>query len=805
MARKIILITICLSFILTSVLSAAIAKDSNNKYCFAAQKSIHSENFSTKIKNRNLDYSTAITAPPPSALPTIEVIAPTTADAYSTMLSSINIGGKSTCALTIVDISWTNDRGGSGACIGTDNWYANIALKPGANIIKVTIKDIKNNTATDTLTIFLTDGSAPTVYITSPTSSGTYTINSTNINISGAASDNTGIASVNWENSKGGSGICSGTSVWNVSSIPISTGTNVITITATDLNNNKSTASINVIYDIGSPVINITSPTSQSSYSSTNSVITLSGSASDISGISSIAWTNNKGGSGTCSGTSNWSSGSINLQPGNNEITIIATDLAGEKGYDTLSITYDNDIPQVSILTPTSNSTFFASESYLDLTGNASDIVGVTSVKWANSRGGSGDCIGSDNWAITAIPLKSGENIITISAYDATNKKGSDIITVTSDQSSPIINISSPTTYNIYNTINPKITIAGSASDDTGIIKLEWENTAGGSGICSGTNSWSSGEITLLDGNNTFTITATDKANRTTKENLLVVCDLSTPEISITSPSEDTYSTNKPSLSLSGTASSNYEISNIAWFTNTGLSGNVSGKDNWTTSNIPLTEGENVITVTVTTEKGSTKSDSITIKYYKSIPGNKWKGMTMVSLPIIPESNDPFTVVNFANNYWCSFDPISNQYYQYPQAQSLFNPIDKTPSRGFWSKSGDTIATPYGKLPDQEKPYSIHLKAGWNIIGNPFVSEVTWSTKSIQVKEAGKNAVKLESSLIVNSFLWGWQQDNINPNTGSYYLVCDSNLNPKASNKFESWKGYWIMAEKECDLIIPAP
>ncbi len=90
--------------------------------------------------------------------------------------------------------------------------------------------------------------------------------------------------------------------------------------------------------DTSAPAISIIYPTSSSTYSTTASAISLSGTASDNVAVSSVTWSNSRGGSGTAAGTSSWSVGSVALQTGTNTITVTARDAAGNSRSDTLQI-----------------------------------------------------------------------------------------------------------------------------------------------------------------------------------------------------------------------------------------------------------------------------------------------------------------------------------------------------------------------------------------------------------------------------------------------------------------------------------
>ncbi|MCB1609999.1 MAG: S8/S53 family peptidase, partial [Xanthomonadales bacterium] len=94
--------------------------------------------------------------------------------------------------------------------------------------------------------------------------------------------------------------------------------------------------------DIVQPTINITNPTTGTSFQSLTSTITLAGNAGDNlpTDFLQITWSNDRGGSGTASGTSNWSTGPISLQTGLNVITVMARDIASNTAVDQLNVVF---------------------------------------------------------------------------------------------------------------------------------------------------------------------------------------------------------------------------------------------------------------------------------------------------------------------------------------------------------------------------------------------------------------------------------------------------------------------------------
>jgi Divergent InlB B-repeat domain len=55
--------------------------------------------------------------------------------------------------------------------------------------------------------------------------------------------------------------------------------------------------------------------------------------------VTQVSWASDRGGSGTASGTTNWSASGIALQSGANVLTVSARDAAGNTGTATLTVT----------------------------------------------------------------------------------------------------------------------------------------------------------------------------------------------------------------------------------------------------------------------------------------------------------------------------------------------------------------------------------------------------------------------------------------------------------------------------------
>jgi len=165
-------------------------------------------------------FTWTITAPDVTA-PTVTISGPTSAATYATTAAMVTLTGSAGDNVAVTQVTWVNDRGGSGSASGTTSWSAaNVALQTGVNILTVTARDAAGNTSSDVLTVTYNaaDTTVPAVTITSPTSAATHTMTGTSVALSGTASDNVGVVQVTWGNNRGGSGTATGTTTWTVRS-----------------------------------------------------------------------------------------------------------------------------------------------------------------------------------------------------------------------------------------------------------------------------------------------------------------------------------------------------------------------------------------------------------------------------------------------------------------------------------------------------------------------------------------------------------------------------------------------------------
>jgi len=187
--------------------------------------------------------------PPPTPSPlTLTVNAPPAI----TTFASIGLSGTVTGGSSTISVTWSATSGAAGAAAGVaPAWsIASIPLFAGANTITVTATS-GSSQASKTVTITRTsiapppgspDTTAPTMTILSPSTS-TVSTTAASITIAGTASDNVGVRVVSWATGFGSSGAAAGTTSWSAI-VPLLTGSNAITIKASDAAGNVGWRSI---------------------------------------------------------------------------------------------------------------------------------------------------------------------------------------------------------------------------------------------------------------------------------------------------------------------------------------------------------------------------------------------------------------------------------------------------------------------------------------------------------------------------------------------------------------------------------
>jgi hypothetical protein len=223
--------------------------------------------FSSEIE---IKTDSGTSAPPVDVTPpAVTISAPTAKESFDTDQAKIAVAGNASDANGIARISWQTDRGTSGQAEGLTTWsVSSIALSEGRNTISIHAFDTAGNEAVDQLVVVYTppDVTAPTIGITAPVEDDVYTTAIDQVMIAGQASDDRGLARVEWSSSNGDKGVAAGTESWSIADMVLQPGENKITLVAVDLSGNQSTDAISVYYEPVQDLVSAVKPASGRSY-----------------------------------------------------------------------------------------------------------------------------------------------------------------------------------------------------------------------------------------------------------------------------------------------------------------------------------------------------------------------------------------------------------------------------------------------------------------------------------------------------------------------------------------------------------
>ena len=322
--------------------------------------------------------------------------------------------------------------------------YNTTGLSNGSHALSATAYDAAGNSATATATVTVSnavkDTTAPTVAITSPANNSTV---SGAVSITATASDNVGVASVQFkiDGSNLGSALTVSpyTASWSTSSY--SNGSHTISAVASDAAGNSKTATAtvtvsNAVKDTTAPTVAITSPANNSTVSG---AVSITATASDNVGVTSVQFKidgTNLGSALTASPyTASWSTSSYSN--GSHTISAVASDAAANTATSSVTVSVSNTVatkdtipPTVSIASPANNSTVSGTVS---ITATASDNVGVTSVQFKIDGSNLGSALTASPYAASwsSTGYANGNHTISAVASDAAGNTATSPVTVT--------------------------------------------------------------------------------------------------------------------------------------------------------------------------------------------------------------------------------------------------------------------------------------------------------------------------------------------------------------------------------------
>jgi len=434
-----------------------------------------------------------------------------------------------------------------------------------------------NNSVSEDATVLPNPNAAPTVTVSSPVDQ-TMFVGPASVTMSATASDSDGsISEVDFygDGNLIGTGTLSG-SVYTLTWNNVTFGPHSIIATATD-NLGRATISdaVRVIVN-GSAVVNITSPTWWGGTFNKPANVPITASASLSGGtISRVDFYANQIsiGTGTVSGTDQYSITWNSPPDGNYALTAVATDNTGVTTTSSPVNILVNDPPVVSLLNP-ANGALFNAPATITLTGDASDGDGsIQQVSFYRNGSliGTSHTVGANQFTIPWSNVAAGSYSLTAVATDnlgATNTSAPVNIVVNAP---PTVSLTSPANGAVF-APPASMTMTATASDSDGSVSGVSFYANGnliGSGTFTAPNQYSFTWNNVAAGSYNLTARATDDRGATTTSNSRNINVDNPPTVSITSPTNGATFAAPASIAINtNAADSDGFVSKVEFFEN---------------------------------------------------------------------------------------------------------------------------------------------------------------------------------------------------------------------------------------------
>lgn len=380
------------------------------------------------VRGGRMDYVFNITTPPDTSPPVLNITYP--GDGEGSVTSEITVTGTASDLVGVVVVQLGRDNATWSNCTGTTSWSGKFDLVEGPNIIYVRAKDVAGNIARASRLVFH-DKRSPVLNVTYPADRSYLHVPW--VEVRGNASDNLRISVV--EVSLDGARwlAANGTNSWSLANLSLAEGPNTISVRALDPAGNNDTWRVRVTVDTQPPQVTVVYPSTGSCLN--NNTVELGGAASDNILMEKVE-VSLTGGSWRAAAIlpgDQWSLAGFPLKPGANNLTVRATDMAGNTARRTLLLEVDTEPPVVFITSPTDGKK--VDRNRLAVKGTAADNMVLTGLK-LKVNGEDVPVTGMAGW-MANITLWEGKNTIVATATDLANNTQSVTITVTYEKAKP--------------------------------------------------------------------------------------------------------------------------------------------------------------------------------------------------------------------------------------------------------------------------------------------------------------------------------------------------------------------------------
>jgi len=488
---------------------------------------------------------------------------------------------------------------------------------------------------------------------------------------------------------------------WSLAPYPLSPGANVFTVTGYDEAGNSTSASMTITYDNGNYSIEILQPNNGLNSTTNTASQTLYGTCtpgltnlSSTLGATFAAENCGIGGNGT------WSLHPYTLSSSGTDYTFTISGLtpAGNTVSDTIVITYDTAAPAVAI-----NGTSFVTDQQVQtVTGTCgNDVVNLTANTGhyiaENHCSDTGPLAGT--WSLTPTVLDPGPNTFTITAYDSAGNHADASIVITYHNIPSALQVTAPNGGSNFTTNVSTQTVTGTCTTNVTNLTVNGGRTFSDAD-CTADGHWALNSVSLVYGDNTFTIEGDDDLGHHLTTTQTINYDNLPPYLTIDNPSSD-LTTNVIVQTVSGSCGD--DVVSMTTLQGTSFASiDCAATHTWSLNAKVLNVGSNVFTITAYDAAGNATVLTRTI-IYDNVPAE----LHITS----PNGGASFTTNSALQSIYgtCTTDVINLSV----NGGYTFNSADC--STGTWSLTQVALAT---------GPNTITV-SGYDNMGNPLSDSIT--------------------------------------------------------------------------------
>jgi hypothetical protein len=604
-----------------------------------------------------------------TAAPTLTVsgISPDTGSSNTdgiTDIAKVTVSG----TIDVADHGLTITVKDGSAIVGTTtadsngNWsLTNVTLSSGTNNLTATATDGAGNAGTSTAFVATLDTTAPTAVGTvtalssdTGSSSSDFVTNVASQTVSGTYSGTLNTGDTIQVSANGGTTWVTATvntsnHTWSVTGVTLSSGTGTLSVQTVDTAGNTAAGTgHSYTLDTTAPTLTVGGISPDSGSSNTDGVtnvatVTVSGTidAADHGLTITVKDGSTIVGATTADSNGNWNLTNVTLTNGTNNLTATATDGAGNAGtstafvatLDTTAPTAVGTVTALSSDTGSSSSDFVTNVASQTVSGTYSGTLNTGDTIQVSANGGTTWVTATVNtsnhtWSASGVTLSSGTGTLSVQTVDtAGNTAAGTGHSYTLDTTAPTLTVGgiSPDTGSSSTDGITKIatvTVSGTidVADHGLTITVKDGSTIVGTTTADSNGNWSLTTVTLANGTNNLTATATDTAgNVGTSTAFVATLDTAAPAAlgTVTALSQDTgasstdFITDVASQTVSGTYSGTLNTGDTIQVSANGGSTWVTATVNtsnhtWSASGVTLSSGTGTLSVQTVDIAGNT-------------------------------------------------------------------------------------------------------------------------------------------------------------------------------------------------------